>query len=74
MTLFQYKKPKRSNNEEYTNDELADMHQPFELVALKSRDHSKKDILLWSRLRLQRVYDSLDDGFKKPNWSPDFVE
>ena len=71
---FQYKKPKRSNNEEYTNDELADMHQPFELVALKSRDHSKKDILLWSRLRLQRVYDSLDDGFKKPNWSPDFVE
>ncbi len=71
---FQYKKPKKTNNEEYTNEELADMHQPFELVALKSRDHSKKDIVLWSRLRLQRVYDSLDNGFKKPNWSPDFIE
>lgn len=71
---FQYKKPKKVNNEDYTNDELAGMHQPFELIALKSRDHSKKNVVLWSKLRLQRVYDSLDDGFKKPNWSPDFVE
>lgn len=39
---FQYKKPKKVNNEDYTNDELAGMHQPFELIALKSRDHSKR--------------------------------
>tara|TARA_R100001015_G_scaffold18875_2_gene13329 strand:+ start:3634 stop:5031 length:1398 start_codon:yes stop_codon:yes gene_type:complete len=71
---FQYKKPKKVNNEEYSNDELAGMHQPFELIALKSRDHSKKNVVLWSKLRLQRVYDSLDQGFKKPNWSPDFIE
>ena len=44
------------------------MYQPFELIALKSRDHSKKNMRLWSRLTLQRVYDSLDDGFKEPVW------
>ncbi len=65
---FQYKKPKKSNNEEYENTELADMYQPLELVALKSRDHSKRDVRLWSRLTLQRVYDSLDGGFKEPVW------
>lgn len=65
---FQYKKPKKANNQEYENTELADMYQPFELIALKSRDHAKKNMHLWSRLTLQRVYDSLDDGFKKPVW------
>jgi len=65
---FQYKKPKKSNNQDYENTELADMFQPFELMSLKSRDHSKKDIRLWARLTLQRVYDSCDDGFNEPDW------
>ena len=65
---FQYKKPKKSNNQDYENTELADMFQPFELTSLKSRDHSKKDIRLWARLTLQRVYDSCDDGFNEPEW------
>ena len=70
---FQYKKPKKQTGEEYTNEELADMFQPLELIALKSRDHSKKDMTLWSRLRLQRVYDDCDEGFSSPNWSPHFI-
>tara|TARA_R110001583_G_scaffold38351_1_gene123992 strand:+ start:1801 stop:3198 length:1398 start_codon:yes stop_codon:yes gene_type:complete len=70
---FQYKKPKKQTGDEYTNEELADMFQPLELIALKSRDHSKKDMTLWSRLRLQRVYDDTDDGFSPPNWSPHFI-
>jgi len=70
---FQYKKPKKQTGEEYTNEELADMFQPLELIALKSRDHSKKDMTLWSRLRLQRVYDDFDEGFSTRNWSPHFI-
>ena len=65
---FQYKKPKKIDNQEYDNNELADMFQPFELLALKSRDHSKKDVRLWAQLRLQRVYDDTDDGFSEPDW------
>ena len=69
---FQYKKPKKFDNKEYTNEELADVFQPLELLSLKSRDHSKRDITLWARLKLQRIYDVQDDGFDKPDWSPDF--
>jgi len=65
---FQYKKPKKINNDKYENNELADMFQPFELMALKSRDHSKQDVRLWAHLRLQRVYDVEDEGFREPDW------
>ena len=69
---FQYKKPKKDYGDEYTNEEVADMFQPFELISLKSRDHSKKSITLWSRLKLQRVYDETDEGFRCPDWGPNF--
>lgn len=69
---FQYKKPKKPMGQEYTNEELACRMQPFELIALKSRDHSKKSITLYSQLNVQRVYDSRDQGFVEPDWSPDF--
>jgi replicative DNA helicase len=69
---FQYKKPKKDYGDEYTNEEIANMFQPFELISLKSRDHSKKSITLWSRLKLQRVYDDADDGFTCPNWGSNF--
>lgn len=65
---FQYKKPKKHNSDTYENIELADMFQPFELIALKSRDHAKVNINLWARLTLQRVYDDMDDGFTTPDW------
>lgn len=65
---FQYKKPKKTNNKEYENTELADMFQPFELLSLKSRDHAKRDVRLWARLTLQRVYDNADEGFTEPDW------
>ena len=69
---FQYKKPKKDYGDEYTNEELADMFQPLELISLKSRDHSKKSITLWSRLKLQRVYDDTDNGFQCPDWGSNF--
>ena len=69
---FQYKKPKKPMGEEYNNDELADRIQPFELVALKSRDHSKKSLTLYAQLNVQRIYDVCDEGFVRPDWSPDF--
>tara|TARA_R100001594_G_scaffold7620_1_gene20459 strand:- start:22857 stop:24254 length:1398 start_codon:yes stop_codon:yes gene_type:complete len=69
---FQYKQPKKDYGDEYTNEELADMFQPLELISLKSRDHSKKSITLWSRLKLQRVYDDADDGFQCPDWGSNF--
>lgn len=66
---FMYKKPKKPMAKTpYTNEELSNMHQPFELIALKSRDHSKKDIVFWSRLKVQRVHDDYDDGFSSPDW------
>ena len=70
---FQYKKPKKHTGDEYSNEELADRFQPFELISLKSRDHSKKSITFWSRLKLQRVYDEHDDGFRAPDWGSDFI-
>tara|TARA_R110000822_G_scaffold8575_14_gene33698 strand:- start:1080 stop:1847 length:768 start_codon:yes stop_codon:yes gene_type:complete len=69
---FQYKKPKKPMGEEYSNDELAERIQPFELVALKSRDHSKKSLTLYAQLNVQRIYDVCDEGFVRPDWSPDF--
>ena len=69
---FQYKKPKKPMGDEYSNEELASMLQPFELISLKSRDHSKKSVTLYSQLNVQRVYDIYDEGFVEPNWSPDF--
>jgi len=68
---FQYKKPKKLNGDKYENVELADMFQPFELIALKSRDHSKLSVKLWARLTLQRVYDNNDEGFVVPDWGGD---
>ena len=69
---FQYKKPKTFDNKEYTNEQISALYQPLELISLKSRDHSKQDITLWARLKLQRIYDVQDNGFDKPDWSPDF--
>jgi len=66
---FMYKAPKKpTSKKKYTNEELSDMHQPFELVSLKSRDHSKKDVVFWSRLKVQRIHDDHDEGFSPPDW------
>ena len=69
---FQYKKPKKPMGDEYTNKELAARMQPFELISLKSRDHSKKDVVLYSQLNVQRVFDAFDEGFQIPDWTPHF--
>ena len=66
---FMYKKPKKPTAKiQYTNEELSEMHQPFELIALKSRDHSKKNIVFYSRLKVQRIHDNYDEGFVPPDW------